>query len=254
MNSVSRAKFLGMVLATLIFSIMLIPAGFAAIGVKEGDWAKYKIVAEIPEIGEGGIVPFEDVEWMRFEVESVSGTTVTLEGTAHFENGTEMVETVDGIESGFITNLTEGGEVVVPFPFFGLILPFWPGEPIYTNGTASREYAGTNREVQYVEIHVGESPELDASLDLKAYWDKAKGVLCEMSLSTSAEGHTMSISVKMTETNMWKDAPAASSGQWLWTLAVVAIIVAAGLAGSAVLLWRRRTPHPEATSVARADT
>lgn len=231
----------GIALITLVFSLMLIPAGFAAIAVNKGDWAKYKIEAEIPDIGGGGMVSFDDVEWMKFEVKSVSDSTATVEATMRFKNGTELKETIDGIESSIIidTTVTDSGESVTNFPSFGLFGAILPREAVVTNGTESRQYAGAIREVQYSGIQMAEP---GFSFVMNASWDKATGILCALSMSTATEGQTMSISAKMIETNMWTSSSESegSSGQELWILAAVSIIVAVAVSGSAVLLWRRK--------------
>jgi hypothetical protein len=246
-SNISGVKLLGMVLAALFFSMIIIPTGFAAIAVKEGDWAKYKVEAELPSEGVGVALPLDEVEWMKIEVKSVSGTNVTVEATLRFKNGTELADTVDGIASSFIidTAIANSDEGTVAFPSLGLFGAFLPGESVCINGTESREYAGVNREVQYAGVQMGDST---VSISEKLYWDSAKGVLCEMSMVTSAGGSTMSLSFKLIETNIWEDSSTGSSGQGLWIPAVVIIIVAGVVAGSAFLVWRRRrAPLPEAT-------
>jgi len=232
-------------LAALIVFTMLVPVGFAALGVEEGDWAKYRIEAEIPEELEEEMGDVQEIEWAKFEVQSISGATVTLEGTVHYKNGTEETETMDGTEMGLIieADLTEGDQVISPI-FFGA------GVPTYINGTVSKKYAGANREVNYVNI---EMEQYGTSIDLKAYWDKAKGVLCEMSMSMSGVilGQTLevSMSIKMTETNMWEAGADAGAGsfitQW-WFWAIIAGIVIVGAGSAVVLLRRRKAPLPEA--------
>jgi len=242
-------KSFAIALVTLLFSFVLIPAGSAAITIKEGDWAKYKIEAKIPETAGGDTSPFDEVEWLKFEVKSVSDSAITLEGTVHYKNGTETKETIDGIESSLIvdTENTGSDEDNATVPSVDLFGAFLPGTLEGTQGTESRAYAGATREVLHSGINMEES---GVSFAMNFYWDKTKGILCELSMSTVTTDYTASISAKMTETNMWGNAPASeeSSGQGLWILAVVGIIAAAGVAGAAVLLWRRkRAPLPEAT-------
>lgn len=245
-----KNKSLVIALVTLIFSIILIPAGHAAIAVKEGDWAKYKIEAEIPDTAGGGMPSFDDVDWMKYEVKSVSGSAVTVEATMRFKNGTELKETVDGLEASIIvdTTITESGESVTNFPSFGLVGSIMPGDAVVTNGTESRQYAGVIREVQYSGIEMAEA---GYSFAMNASWDKATGILCALSMSTAAGGQTMSISARMIETNMWASestTSTTSSGQELWILAVVGIVIVVGVVVSAVLVWRRRrAPLSQAT-------
>lgn len=223
-------------LAALMILLMLIPAGSAAIEVEEGDWAKYRIELEIPEeIAELiGYEEFEIMEWVKVEVQSVSDTSVTLKTTIHYKNGTEDTDTLPG--TGYIidTDLAEGDEVSAPM--------FGPETPVNITGSKQQTYAGASREVYYVDF---EQEEMGVSMDLEAYWDKATGILCETAMSMSGEllGETIdiSISIKMTETNLWEAG--LLSGQGFLILVVVAI-AAVVVTGSAILLLRRRKAAP----------
>jgi hypothetical protein len=179
------------------------------------------------------------MEWVKVEVASISDTSITLKTTTHFENGTELTDTIPG--TGFIvdTDLAEGDDVSTPI--FGSEMPAKIG------GSRVQTYAGASREVYYVDL---EQEEMGLSMDLEACWDKATGILCEMEMSMSGDllGQAigMSMSIRMTETNMWEAG--LFSGQELLILVVVAIVVVA-VAGSAILLLRRRkTPFPEVVS------
>jgi len=239
MKNISGAKIFCTALTALMFSLILIPAGSAAIGVKEGDWAKYRIEVEIPEefADLEGYEELEIMEWAKVEVQSVSGTSVTLNTTIHYKNGTEDTDTQPG--TGFIidTDLSEGDEVQAPM--------FGAETPVDIAGSKQRTYAGASREVNYVDFS---QEEMGMSIDLEAYWDKATGILCEMAMSMSGEslGQTvdMSLSIKMTETNLWEGG--LLSGQGLWIPVAVIIIIAAVVAGAAVVLLRRRkAPLPD---------
>lgn len=224
------------ILIALVLLISTAPA-YAAIGVKEGDWAKYQIEADIPE----EIPGYEEFgEWIKLEVESISDTSVTLKATMHYKNGTEHEES--GIEAtGFIieADLGEGDPVLAPM---------W-GMPLYINGSKRQTYAGASREVNYVDIDL---EEMGMTMDFEAYWDKATGILCEMLMSMSGEllGETveMSMSFKMTETNLW--APSVWMQWWFWLIIVVIIIAIVG----AVVLLRRKPAPPEVTTPAPATS
>lgn len=242
----SETKIFCIALSALVFSLILVPVGYAAIGVKEGDWAKYRIEAEVPEemAGMEGYEMFEQLDWVKLEVQSVSGTSVTSNMTLHFKNGTEDTETTPG--TGFIidTDLGEGDTVTNPL--------FGSGTPMEIAGSKQQTYAGASREVNYVDFDLEQE---GISYECEACWDKATGMLCEMVMSISGEimGQTvdMSVSIEMIETNLW--AAELLSGQWLWIFIVVVIIVAGVVVGSAVLLLRRRKA-PLPPEVAPAST
>ena len=228
------------ILIALVLLIFTVPA-YAAIGVKKGDWAKYRIEADIPE-ETTGYEEFEELEWVKVEVESISGTLVTLKATIHYKNGTEHEETMSGTEAtGFIIEADLGEGDPVAAPMFGMSL--------YINGSKRQTYAGASREVNYVDIDL---EEMGMTMDFEAYWDKATGILCEMLMSMSGEllGQTleMSMSFQMTETNLW--TPSIWMQWWFW-LSIVVIIIA--IVGAVVLLRRKPTP-PEITTPAPATS
>jgi len=237
MKYICATKIMCITLAALVLFLTLIPAGSAAIEVKEGDWAKYRIELEIPEELAGliGYEEFEIMEWFKIEVQSVSDTSVTLKATTRYKNGTEDTDTMPG--TGFIidTDLGEDGEVLAPM--------FGPETPVNITGSKQRTYAGASREVYYVDFA---QEEMSMSMDFEACWDKATGILCEMSMSMSGEflGQTidMSMSIEMTETNLWEAG--LLSGQGLLMPIVAIIIIAAVVVGSAFLLLRRRKALP----------
>lgn len=226
------------ILIALVLLIFTVPA-YAAIGVKEGDWAKYQIEADISE-EIPGYEEIEELEGVKLEVESVSDTSVTLKAIMRYKNGTEHEES--GIEAtGFIieADLGEGDPVLAPM---------W-GISLYINGSKRQTYAGASREVNYVDIDL---EEMGMTMDFEAYWDKATGVLCEMSMSMSGEllGETveMSMSFKMTETNLW--ALSIWMQWWFWLIIVVIIAAIVG----AVVLLRRKPAPPEVTTPAPATS
>jgi hypothetical protein len=235
MGFLSRFKAPKSIISIALILSMLISAGFAAIEVKEGDWAKYQVELEVPEELKEltGYEEFEALEWVKVEVQSVSDTSVSLKMISHYENGTEDTETMSG--AGFIidTDLTEGDEVSAPM--------FGSDTRVNITGVNQQTFAGASREVYYVDF---EQEEMGLSMDLEACWDKETGVLCETAVMMSGDflGQTidMSLSVTMTETNLW--AAGLFSGQEGLILAVVGIV--AVVVVSAILLWRRRKVAP----------
>jgi hypothetical protein len=228
MKNNSRNIVFFIVLAELGVVMMLVPVGFAAIGIKEGDWGKYKIEV-IPEEMEKYLETIEEIEWIKIEAKSISDTTITAEQTTHFKNGTEKTETIgDALASGFIieADLGEGDEVTAEFS--------GPGTTKKIIGTISRIYAGASRKVNYVEFKVAQ---YNTTSTMKVYWDKKTGIICEISTSFSefmGQPVEMPLLYKMTDTNLW--AVSIWMQWWFWVIIVIIVIVAAG---SVVLLLRR---------------
>jgi hypothetical protein len=228
MKNNSRDIIFFMVLGELVVFMMLVSVGFAAIGIKEGDWGKYKIEV-IPEEMEKYFGAIEEIEWIKIEAKSVSDTTVTAEQTIHFKNGTEETETIgDALASGFIieAELGEGDEVTAEFS--------GPGTTKKIIGTVSRIYAGASRKVNYVEFTV---EQYNTTSTMKVYWDKKTGIICEISTSFSefmGQSVEMPLLYKMTNTNLW--TVSIWMEWWFWVIIVIIVIVAAG---SVALLLRR---------------
>jgi len=228
MKGVSGVRIFCVALAALMFSLTLIPAGSAAIGVKAGDWIKHKYT--ISGAPSGTTLP----EWIKIEFLSVAGTTANIRVTMHMSDGTEQSDTMTvdaeagggefGGLSGFVipANRTTGDSIGMTG--YGAVT---------IDGEKTRSYAGASRTVVYASLS-------QYGTELTYYWDKQTGVMVEASVT----GYGMTATAKATETNMWEAAPTA--GKWLWILVVVVIIVAVVVAGSAVLLLRRRkAPLPE---------
>jgi hypothetical protein len=228
MKNNSRDIVFFMVLAELVVFLLLVPVGFAAIGIKEGDWGKYKIEV-IPEEMEKYFGAIEEIEWVKVEVKSISDTIVTAEQTIHFKNGTEGTEAIgDALASGFIieADLGEGDEVTAEFS--------GPGTTKKIICTVSRIYAGASRKVNYVEFTVAQ---YNTTSTMKVYWDKKTGIICEISTSFSefmGQPVEMPLLYKMTDNNLW--AVSIWIQWWFWVIIVIIVIVAAG---SVVLLLRR---------------
>jgi hypothetical protein len=228
MKNNSRDIIFFMALGELVVFMMLVSVGFATIGIKEGDWGKYKIEI-IPEEMEKYFGAIKEIEWIKVEAKSICDTTVTAEQTLHFKNGTEETETIgDALASGFIieAELGEGDEVTAEFS--------GPGTTKKINGTVSRIYAGASRKVNYVEFTV---EQYNTTSTMKVYWDKKTGIICEISTSFSefmGQPVEMPLLYKITDTNLW--TVSIWMQWWFWVIIVIIVIVAAG---SVALLLRR---------------
>jgi len=230
------------------------------VGVKAGDWIKYDYT--ITDAPPGTPIP----TWLKVEILSVEGTTVTVRLTMHMSNGTEGSETLtlDVARTlvydtggtfdtffgfGFVipANSTVGGD----FIYIILLSPeFMLGTQI--DGETTRTYAGASRTViyatfSYIGDRYGNNP-------LKYYWDKQTGVMVE----ASATLDSMTATAKATETNMWEAAPERAEGEvpfwmqwWLW--AIVAVVIVA-LAGAVYFLKKRKPPIPTALTLPTEGT
>jgi outer membrane protein assembly factor BamB len=185
-------------------------------GVKEGDWMEYKITYT-------GTPPEKYQIELKIEVLNVQGTTVILNGTVKYSDGTQQIKTYTvSLESGVPdlvmvpANLSTGDN-------------FYSGNvdigPITISGVEERTYAGARRTVVFASVS-------QAAATL--YWDRTTGVLAE--LSQSEVNYTMRI--KASKTNMWQAQPSELPIDS--TVFYILIIVAIAIVAFLVLRRRRR--------------
>ena len=249
MKIMNRALKRTILLAFSLALAMVIPVTAEGVGVEVGDWAKYGDFSYTWNMPEGADEPSDlarlnEVDWAKAEVLNVDGTNVTVKFTTHFKNGTEDSDT----NSGDVKTGAEGLPLIIEANLnSGAKIPWelLPGMELYINGTTSRTYAGVSRSVNYINIT---GTEEFLSMTLKLYWDKAKGVLCEMLISASMTymetTYSFSFSLKMTETNMWSAGllPAILTEYWLWMIIVP--VIAAICIVVYVIRVRTRSPPP----------
>jgi len=173
------------------------------VGVAAGNWAKYNITGTWQSTDPSATEPpqieaFRELEWVKFEIQNVSNTYITILQTYHFKNGSDQLlpSMSSDIATQFITvvipsNLSDGDVI--------------PGTAAPINSTISRSYAGANRVVNYLGYS---GSFVGMNMTQSMYWDKATGMLCEIfienSMSTDSYVTTTSTSLVMIEANLWK--------------------------------------------------
>ena len=226
-----------------------------SVGVKAGDWAKYNITGTWQSTDQSATEPseieaFRELEWVKFEIQNVSNTYITILQTYHYKNGTDQSPPpMSGdISKSFIpivipSNLSEGDVI--------------PGTAATINGTITRSYSGVNRVVNYLGYS---GSFLGINMTQIMYWDKATGILCEMfmenSMSTDSYVTTTSILLVMIETNLWKMTTELSCSVSKDTLTEGDSIIVSGslspaLSGKTVTLTYKR---PDGSTLNRTVT
>lgn len=244
---VNSKSFVSCVLLEIVIAIsfLVVPKCFGVhtVGVKVGDWVKYQCNASGIEPDE--FLDLSQMEWMKGEVLSVSGNTVTVQMTARYENGSESVQKLVGDIASGSGNLTfmimpSGLEKGDAFP----VALFDLGQVgLSINDTVTRTYMDVSRSVNALSINVSEDY---VSLEIAAYWDQATGVLLELSMQVSAFDEMMQMSIEAVETNMWSAAgysvgDASSNLVYIGgILATVIVVVVVAI----VLFARRPKPMP----------
>jgi hypothetical protein len=252
-------------LAILVASVVL-PALVRAVdynvGVKAGDWIKYGQIS-IAWNGTGtepsSIAEEKKMDWVRFEVENVTGATISLNLTSHYNNGTETSVTgsID-LNSGAMSehyviaaNLKNGDPLVTQ-----------PNSPTI-NQTITGIYAGASRNVNILDITgVITSVLGNQTVTAKFYWDQSTGIMVEMHTKTpdtSNPGVYTEVSAKATETNMWSaDLLGTLSNNLIYIIAGIIIIIA--VIAAVITLKRKepspppQSPHTQTTETSPKDT
>jgi hypothetical protein len=238
------------ILVAFLFLPLLVRAADYHVGVKVGDWIKYgqfKVTWSGNGTEPSYVTDEKKVDWVRFDVENVSGTAVTLNATAHYNNGTQTSQSASadvasgqgmtGIRVLIASNLKAGDPIVDQ-----------ANSPTI-NQTTSGAYAGATRNVNLLDTT---SVYGSQTTTVRIYWDQGTGAMVEMYLKTpdsSSPGAYIETSIKATETNMW-------SADLTWVYIVAGIAIAIVVIAAAVILRRKKTtpPPPPPPEPAVTDT
>lgn len=205
-------KKYSLLIAICLLSFLILSAyAQVSIGLKEGDWVEYTVSYT-------GTPPETYPEYIKIEVQTIQGTTITAEISRNLLNGTQssMTKTFD-IESGapdlaiIPANLGTGDEV------------YHEDVGIFTiEGVAEYSFKGTTRESVYANI---------AQTELS--WDRTTGILIKAHQTTGTFTQTLlGVNTNIVQTQASDIDPIVFYGM---IVAAVAILIVAAL-----LVLRRR--------------
>jgi len=189
----------------VVTSVMAQPR---VVGVSVGDWFKYGDItvnwsSDDPNATSPHLV-WNVTEWMSISVEDVSGTNITFQSTWRYINGTEETP------RGHIDIDTGDGNMT----FSAISANLNANDTIYSTSTMKidetiiRTYPDSTRDTN----HLNTTTESNVTgfyqyLSMNLYWDRSSGISVETALESTiqAEGYTttMSILVRITESNVW---------------------------------------------------
>lgn len=212
------------------------------LGVKDGDWVKYGIYT-VSWSGNGTdpapVVVGKSVQWLRVDFENVSGSTVLVNVTVQYKNGTQVFNVVPEDISG---NSVMGGSV------FLIASNLNSGDPITNqssaltiNQTTTERYVGALRNVNILEAT---STLLNQTITSNVTYDQNTGVMVEMDSNTpyppNPSGYIM-ISAKATETNLWSpDLVGTLSDSLVYIVIGIAIALIVITVATAAVLRRKK--------------
>lgn len=202
----------------IALTVLLFAAGLVwaevSVGVQKGNWIEYQVTFT------GSPPADHEVIWARMEVATVQGTTINLNVTTEFANGTLLNETVTlNLETGQL-----GDDFIIPanLNIGDAFLDQYHGN-VTISGVEERNYAGVTRTVVYA-----------STAQDTYYWDKATGILVE----GIAEFPDYTIHSIADKTNMWQPQILGLEPAIFYAALIVAVAVV--LAVAAFLVWQRR--------------
>jgi len=209
------------------------------VGAEVGDWVKYNTFT-------AGQTPWksEERDWVKVEVQNVSGTNVTLHLTTRFNNGSKNVQTINSdIKVGSVDtyiiagNLSAGDKIFVAYRH--------EFRELSINSTVSRNYGGVSRDVNLLKWSVTLPYFEDMMNCSQEYcWDKKTGFLLETKQEAFIPGYKNTTwgmwLMEIAETNMW-EMGGGGSPPWEQYLLLTTLAVAFAVTG--VVIFKNRSGH-----------
>ena len=201
----SSKSFILLVLTTVLLAGFALPV-FATQynpGVTVGQYVKY---GNFSGVGPG-VEAFNDYDWLKLQVTSVSGKVVTLLSTSQYKNGT----TIPGNGSIAVWNIEAGtedglqctqGPIIAANLNQGDAIP--PLNTYKVNRTETRAYLGVTRTVDFLDVTLF-TPDYNGTLTY--VYDQTSGMLLEATTQTTTQAQpqpiTTKISYNIIETNIF---------------------------------------------------
>lgn len=219
-----RFDFLAVALASLAVVSLLLGASFAqssVVGVKAGDWIKYKVAETGTPIAEYNIT------WARMDITGVQGPVITVNVLTQYGNGTLLPENninlnvvTGAIGDGFFVpiNLKAGDQYSTQYEG---IINLTSVEHTVAGGASRAVLVGVTTQSIY-------------------NWDKQTGIM--VSATSTLPGCVMYTTTSAT--NLWQPQILGLNQTLLYAIALAVIGVAAVLAGVGLLLFLRRKKPP----------
>lgn len=210
-------------------------------GVSTGDWFKYASFvssastndpnATFQPPGMQALREFNETAWMLLSIKNVSSTTVSLETTTHFENGTEV------LDSGYVNVYTGSGNMLFKIIAANLnindsVYAMVHSEDkisnitdrMYPSGVRLAVYIMKEKKMNVTRLN---SVTLNGNYDENVThgWDRTTGILVEYSFhaneAMSAYTSNWSYSYELTDSNLW-DVPEYPT--WIPVMTIITVL------------------------------
>ena len=226
----------------LLVSLIMPIVATDVLGVKEGDWAVYKVesywLSQIP----GDKVPpyindINHTEWRLLVETALDNQSVRLSVTINYNNGTKKIEIYEGNVKAGSGNLSAALMWVVRRNLkVGDLV--YEEKTLTVNATESHAFAGAIRSTVHAEFTQQEAGGMYGTYTM--LWDKETGILCREYIGIQREVdygiYSMTtIGLNIVETSLWE--PSADN---FWFLGLIVIIIVFVLAVVVFVQKRRK--------------
>ena len=191
----SSKSALTALLAAAMISLLPVSAADYTLGVEAGDWVRYEATSSWD--GTGTEPEWARYDWLRMEVQSVTGTDVAVLFSTHYKDGTEENSTLSW-------SVRTGGEMWIISADLEKGDPIAVGANWIINDTITRTYAGASRSVNF--LNISQAVE-DAKSTTVFYWDQTTGVLLEVSSNKTSPTENWTLRYRAVETSLWGPSP-----------------------------------------------
>jgi hypothetical protein len=231
------------ILVVVLISPTLVRAANYNVGVKVGGWVKYGQVAVTwsGNVTEPSYVTDEEkIDWLKMEVESISGTTVSFNVTVHLNNGTQTPPQSSDID---VTGNAMSG-------IFLIASNLKSGDPITTqpsaftiNETTTGRYAGASRSVNVFESTSNSS---GYTSEYIVHWDQSTGIMVELYVKQPVSSNSSAYweeSLKATETTLWSaDTLELVFDNLIYIITGIVLVII--VIAVVIVLRRKKSPPP----------
>ncbi len=202
-------------LITIVYASTLLVSAEVMVGVQKGEWIEYKVAVT------GSPTEEHDAKWARIEVSNVQGTSLNLNVTTQFTNGSFLYENITlNLETGelgddfFIpANLNAGNSFIDAH-----------SGNITIRKVEQRNYAGAVRSVV-----------AGNTIYTAYYWDQQTGILVEAHSEYKDINFTMTTVAD--RTNIWQPQAAVLELTNIYWIAITTSMI---LALAFILIWRKK--------------
>jgi len=197
-----------LILLCLAMTAMTMVQGQTTVGVSEGNVFEYNMVSYFSSLYTDTtpeeLLDINRTQWIRVTITGVSGSTISMRTTTHYQNGTET-------SSQGSCNIDTGENTGASPPFIsanlgkGSLVNPSASEKWYINETVTRTYKDGSRQTNHLKLtYTQNSTDVgEFTRTYEYYFDKNTGALVEYTYSFSYTGLSSTTHSAIISSNVW---------------------------------------------------